>query len=159
MPMLGTPLAASRREPTRAVRLPEGVRLAIIDMVELGDDFILAGKRHGVKAQVMRRWLGRGECIAFLRKERSRFRQSACAQNEACLVQIRDTVDGNQMARVAAIKTLEQLDQEPSRQAGGTQTPGVTIRIVNVAPQPALIDVTPNAKPLPAHAEPSEPFE
>jgi hypothetical protein len=35
----------------------------------------------------------------------------------------------------------------------------VTIRIVNVAPQPALIDVTPNAKPLPAHAEPSEPFE
>jgi len=159
MPMLGTPLAASRREPTRAVRLPEGVRLAIIDMVELGDDFISAGKRHGVKAQVMRRWLGRGECIAFLRKERSRFRQSACAQNEACLVQIRDAVDGNQMARVAAIKTLEQLDQEPSRQAGDTQTPGVTIRIVNVAPQPALIDVTPNAKPLPAHAEPSEPFE
>jgi hypothetical protein len=35
--MFGTPIAASRREPARAVRLPEGVRLAIIDMVELGE--------------------------------------------------------------------------------------------------------------------------
>ena len=107
MPMIGSPLVASRPKPMRPVRIPEAVKLAITDMVELGDDFIAAGKRHGVKAQVMRRWLGRGECIAFLRKERSRFRQSACAQNEACLVQIRDAVDGNQMARVAAIKTLE----------------------------------------------------
>jgi hypothetical protein len=76
MPMFGTPIAASRREPVRAVRLPEGVKLAIIDMVELGDDFISAGKRHGVKPQGMRRWLGRAECISFLRRERARFRQT-----------------------------------------------------------------------------------
>ena len=109
MPMFGTPVVASRREPARAVRLPEGVRLAIIDMIELGDDFISAGKRHGVKAQVMRRWLGRAECISFLRKERARFRQSVCAQNEFVLAEIRDDSDGNQMARVHAVRARATL--------------------------------------------------
>jgi hypothetical protein len=66
--MFGTPVVASRPEPTRAARIPEKVRLAITDMVELGDDFVSAGKRHSVTAQMMRRWLGRAECISFLRK-------------------------------------------------------------------------------------------
>jgi len=147
MPMFGMPVVASRPEPVRAVRIPEGVRLAIIDMVELGDDFVLAGKRHGVKAQVMRRWLGRAECISFLRKERSRFRQTVCAQNEAILSEIRDDRDGNQMARVHAIKTLEQMDEEGSmRRSADLPTPGVTIRIVNVASQPApIVDITPRS--------------
>jgi hypothetical protein len=92
----------------------------------------------------MRRWLGRAECISFLRKERARFRVTICAQNEAILAQIRDDCDGNQMARVHAIKTLEQLDEEGSmRRSADLPTPGVTIRIVNVAPKPAPIDVTP----------------
>src|SRR6516162_5841696 len=122
MPMFGTPVAASRREPARAVRLPEGVRLAIIDMIELGDDFISAGKRHGVKPQVMRRWLGRAEAISFLRKERARFRQSVCAQNEAYLVAIRG--GDNSMAAVRAIQVLEGLDEQGSlRRVGSEQTP------------------------------------
>jgi len=147
MPMFGTPVAASRREPARAVRLPEGVRLAIIDMVELGDDFISAGKRHGVKAQQMRRWFGRAECISFLRKERARFRATVCAQIEAVLASIRDDRDGNQVARVNAIKVLEQLDVEPGR-AADLPSPGIVLKIVNVVPQPAPIDVTPAKAPL-----------
>jgi len=144
MPMFGTPIAASRREPARAVRLPEGVRLAIIEMVETGADFINAAKSNGLQPQTMRRWLGRAECIRFLRKERARFRATVCAQNEAILAQIRDDCDGNQMARVHAIKTLEQLDEDASlRRSGELPTPGVTIRIVNVVPQPAFGNVTP----------------
>jgi hypothetical protein len=65
----------------------------------------------------MRRWLGRAECISFLRKERARFRTFICAQNEAVLAQIPDDREGNQMARVHAIKTLERT--EPSRKASG----------------------------------------
>ena len=82
MPMFGTPVLASRPESVRAARVPEKVRLAITTMVEEGEDFISAGKRHGVTAQMMRRWLGRAEAISFLRAARSRFRQSACAANE-----------------------------------------------------------------------------
>jgi hypothetical protein len=147
MPMFGTPVLASRREPARAVRLPEGVKLAIIEMIETGADFISGAKSNGLQPQTMRRWLGRAECISFLRKERARFRQTICAQNEAILAQIRDDHDGNQMARVHAIKTLEQLDEEGSmRRSADLPTPGVTIRIVNVAPQPApIVDITPRS--------------
>ena len=148
MPMFGTPIAASRREPARAVRLPEVVRLAIIEMVETGADFISAAKSNGLQPQTMRRWLGRAECINFLRKERARFRATVCAQNEAVLAQIRDDRDGNQMARVHAIKTLEQLDEDVSLRRGGElPTPGVTIRILNVVPSAASVDVKPSPAP------------
>jgi hypothetical protein len=144
--MFGTPVVASRREPVRTIRLPEGVRLAIIDMVELGDDFIAAGKRHGVKAQVMRRWLGRAECISFLRKERSRFRQTVCAQNEAILAEIRDDRDGNQMARVRAVQVLEQLDETPAHRAGDAgNSRGIVLNIIHATPTAPTIDITPQA--------------
>ena len=143
MPMFGTPVLASRPEPVRAARVPEKVRLAITTMVEEGEDFISAGKRHGVTAQMMRRWLGRAECISFLRKERARFRATVCAQNEAVLVSIRDTSDGgNQMARVHAVRTLEQLADNEVARPSNAQTPGVVLKIVNVTPAP-IVDVTP----------------
>ena len=81
MPMFGTPVVASRREPARAVRLPEGIKRAIIEMVETGADFISAAKSNGLQPQTMRRWLGRAECISFLRRERARFRgDRLCAE-------------------------------------------------------------------------------
>jgi hypothetical protein len=131
MPMFGTPVLASRPESVRAARVPQAVKLAIVDMVELGIDFVAAGKQHGVSAQMMRRWLGRAEAITFLRQERSRFRQSACAQNEAFLVAIRG--GDNSMAAVRAIQVLEGLDEQGSlRRVGSEQTPGIVLKIVNI---------------------------
>src|SRR6516165_6177639 len=105
MPMFGTPIAASRREPARAVRLPQVVRLAIIEMVETGADFISAAKSNGLQPQTMRRWLGRAECISFLRKERARFDNSTPAQRR-------------KWAR-AAIKTRFENSTMKQRQAMG----------------------------------------
>jgi len=129
MPMFGTPVAASRPEPVRAVRVPERVRLAITTMVEEGLDFVAAGKRHGVSAQGMRRWLGRAEAISFLRAERSRFGQCACAQNEAYLIAIRS--GDNSMVAVRAIQVLEGLaDTEVARPSN--TAPGIVLRLVTV---------------------------
>ena len=131
MPMIGSPLVASRPAPVRAVRIPEKVRHAITAMVEEGLDFVSAGKQHGVTAQMMRRWLGRAEAITYLRAERSRFRQSVCAQNESYLVAIRG--GDNSMAAVRAIQVLEGLDEQGSlRRVGSEQTPGIVLKIVNV---------------------------
>ena len=138
MPMLGTPLAASRREPARAVRLPQAVKLAIVQIVEIGASFIDAAKSNGLQPQTMRRWLGRSEAISFLRKERSRFRQSACAANEAYLVAIRG--GDNSAAAVHAIRTLEQLADNEVARPSNAPSPGVTI-VIRQAPQP--IDITP----------------
>jgi hypothetical protein len=138
--MFGTPVLASRPEPVRAVRIPEAVKLAIIDMVELGDDFVSAGKRHNVSAQQMRRWLGRAAAISFLRAARSRFRQSACAANEAYLVAIRS--GDNNAAAVHAIRTLEQLADNEVARPSNAVSPGVTI-VIRQAPESAPRDITP----------------
>ena len=144
MPMFGTPVAASRPEPVRAVRVPERVRLAITTMVEEGLDFVAAGKRHGVPAQGMRRWLGRAEAISFLRAERSRFRQCACAQNEAYLIAIRS--GDNSMAAVRAIQVLEGLADTEAARPSNT-APGIVLRLVTVVQDAKAvgqaIDVTP----------------
>jgi hypothetical protein len=141
MPMIGSPLVASRPAPVRPVRIPEPVKAAITTMVEQGLDFVTAGQQHGVTPRRMREWLGRSETIAFLRKERARFRQSACAANEAFLVAIR--AGENSMAAVNAIKVLEQIADTEVAKPSNAPSPGVTIRIINQQPQPAPIDVTP----------------
>ena len=142
MPMIGSPLAASRREPARAVRIPDGVKRAIIGMIEDGLDFISAAKANGLQPQTMRRWLVRGEAISFLRKERARFRATVCAQNEAILADIRDNAE-NSMARVHAIKTLERLEDSEVARPSNAPSPGITLRIIHQMPQPTPIDVTP----------------
>jgi hypothetical protein len=105
-----------------------------------------------VTAQMMRRWLGRAECISFLRKERSRFRQSACAQNEAYLVAIR--AGDNSMAAVRAIQTLERLDETPVQRSGEPASPGVTIRIVNVSSPLPPVNITPEPRQIIDAGEP-----
>jgi hypothetical protein len=95
----------------------------------------------------MRRWLHRPELVGFLRRERAAFRQAICASNEAVLADIRDNA-ANSMSRVAAIKTLEQLDEETSaRRAGDTPSPGIVIRVLTVLPPAVPVDVTPSEAP------------
>jgi hypothetical protein len=149
MPMFGTPVVASRREPARAVRLPEGIKRAIIEMVETGADFISAAKSNGLQPQTMRRWLGRAECISFLRRERARFRATVCAQNEYVLADIRDHAL-NSMSRVHAIRTLEQLaDSEVARPSNAPDARGVSIRILNVTSvsEPPIVNVSSHGLP------------
>jgi hypothetical protein len=140
--MIGSPLVASRPEPARAARIPKSVQSAITTMVEEGEDFVSAGKRHGVTAQMMRRWLGRAEAISFLRKTRAQFRAAACAANEAYLVALR--AGDNSAAAVHAIRTLEQLsDHEMTRPSNAPQ-PGIQI-VIRHEPAP-IVDVTPTPR-------------
>jgi hypothetical protein len=139
--MFGTPVVSSRPEPVRPARVPEPVKQAIVTMVETGADFVAAGKQHGVTAQMMRRWLGRSEAITYLRKERSRFRQSVCAQNEYVLADIRDHAL-NSMSRVHAVRTLEQLADGEVARPSNAVSPGVTI-VIRQAPESAPRDITP----------------
>lgn len=118
-------------------------------MVEEGLDFVSAGRQHGVQAQRMRKWLGRPEAIRFLRAERSRFRQCACAGNEAHLVAIRG--GENSAAAVHAIRTLEQLSDNEIARPSNAPSPGIVLRVVNLvqdAKARPTIDVTPAKLPL-----------
>jgi hypothetical protein len=58
------------------------------------------------------------------------------------LCQIRDAADN--MPAVNAIKTLELIGDDEGLMRRATDTgPGISIRIVHQAPQPAPIDITP----------------
>jgi hypothetical protein len=151
---IGVPFAASpRREPDRARRIPESVKAACLAMIEEGLDFISAAKANGLKPDSMRRHLNTPQVVAFIRKERARFRASVCCANEYVLQEIRDNGE-NTMARVRAVQVLEQLDETPALRSGELVSPGVTIRLITIAPSSSVpsqlvpIDITP-PKPAP----------
>ena len=108
--------------------------------------FIEAAKLAGIKPDQMRRYLDRAEVRKLLLSTRRVFRSAICASDEGALLAIRDRA-ANAMARVAAIKTLEQIDvDDGGRSLPVARTPGITIRIVQqTAAAPSMVDVTPTA--------------
>ena len=104
-------------------------------------DLIAACAAAGVKPYRMRRYLDRPGVIAHLRAEHRKFREVVCCGNTAALRKVRDKSE-NGMAVVASCRAL---DGSQAEEAGRSDvpSPGVTIRILTVATQPAPIDITP----------------
>jgi hypothetical protein len=147
MGSINVPFAASGpRSPTKRPRgIPPAVRAALLKLVwdEEECDLVVAARASGLQPDTLRRWLNRSEVVGFVIRERAAKRLALCARNETVLAQIRDR-GGNEMARVNAVKALEQLDEQaPSSRAANLPTPGVTIRIINVSSPPAPIDIVP----------------
>jgi hypothetical protein len=149
------PLTASgSRDLKRPRPIPRTVRDAIVLMVygKLDDadckplDFVEAAKLAGIKPDVMRRYLDRGEVRVLLRNERRAFRDAICAGNEGALQRVRDK-SANGMATVAAVRALEQIEDADPHMRSVQESPHVTIRILNVAP------AAPVAAPVTEHRE------
>jgi hypothetical protein len=94
--------------------------------------------RGALNAPHVRRWL---------REQRLALLESINATNPEALRRIRDAEEGNQMAQVAAIKTLESmretLDPTPASGAATPMIPGLIVQIVHsngstetIGPQP-----------------------
>jgi hypothetical protein len=146
MGSITAPFAATGpRAPTERPRqIPQSVRAAALKMIHEGCDLVLAAQASGLRPDTLRRWLHRPELVGFLRRERAAYRQAICAGNEHALKSIRDEPGGNAVAKVNSIKCLEDMNEEGSlRRSSDVPSAGVTIRILNIAPQPAPIDVTP----------------
>ena len=97
-------------------------------MVYEGLRFDEAGVKHGLTVRTMRLALERPNALKYLREQKQVFRASISAQNVHSLADIRDN-SSNPIARVSAIKVLEQLDIVDG---GGTkqQPPGFALVIV-----------------------------
>jgi hypothetical protein len=145
------PIAASGRFDRKRPRpIPKAVREAISLMVVgkpndpdcTPHDFVQAAAAVGMTPFVLRRHLERPNVRAFLLAEKRAFTAMVCAANPASLARIRDTAV-NTMSRVAAVRALEQLDEEASTRPANPQTPGITIVVRTVSPPPPMVDVTP----------------
>jgi len=145
------PFAASGpRSPTERPRqIPPSVKAACLKMIHEGCDLVVAARASGLRPDTLRRWLHRPELVGFIRRERSALRTALCSSNEYFLAQIRAN-SANAMAQTKAISLLEAIDdQAPMRRASDLPSPGVTIRILNIAPQPAPSgDITPQPRQI-----------
>jgi hypothetical protein len=141
--------ASGPRSPTKRPRgIPPAVRAALLKLIwdEEECDLVIAARASGLRPDTLRRWLNRSEVVGFVLRERAAKRLALCARNETILGEIAAR-GGNEMARVNAVKALEQLDEQaPSSRTANLPTPGISIVIRTArepagAPQP--IDITP----------------
>lgn len=111
-------------------------------MVWDGLEWQEAAKTHNFHVVSMRKAMGSPHVQAYIRAERQVLRESLSPRNIHRLREIRDAADN--MPAIQAIRTLEQMSDEQSHgQSGASVSPGITIRIINQAPTPPTIDVTP----------------
>ena len=111
------------------------LRAALLDMVWKGSRRDDAAKANSMSIHGLREALRKPHVKAFYLAELGVLRESERPKTFHRLCSLRDQ-DENKNAAVAAAKALEQISDEQLRPNATVTTPGVTIRILNVAQQP-----------------------
>lgn len=120
-------------KPKRTPRIGRKLFAAIELIVFNGADLQDAATQSGLTTFQLRQAFGRPHVIAHLKERREVLRAAASGKNILRLCQIRDAADN--MPAVNAIKVLEQLgDGDAPGRSGVSHSPGLTIQILNVAP-------------------------
>lgn len=117
-----------------------------LDLMVYGDesgkryDHITAPRAVGFSTSAMRKALERPHVVRYLQEQKQVFRKSLSAANIHVLGEIRDD-SGNAMARLGAVKLLEQMDERAPAASSAYRnvTPGVVV-IVNAQRSTPLID-------------------
>jgi hypothetical protein len=135
MPVVAPLTSSGSRDLEKKPRpLPKAVKDAVTLMVygRQNDpdgkplDFIEAGNACGIKPDIMRRWLDKPAVRALIHVERRAFRAAICAGTELSLANIRDH-SRNDMARLGAVRVLENIAEEADARPRGPQTiPGLS---------------------------------
>jgi hypothetical protein len=121
------------RNKTPAPRVTKRIREAIDVMVERGLDYQHAAAEAGLTTRHLRFQLSKPHVAAYYREQCQVSRASTTARNILRLCEIRDAE--NNMPAVNAVRLLEQISDEQTNKPNSA-SPGVTIRILNIAAQP-----------------------
>jgi hypothetical protein len=130
-------------------------KLTVSGKLKVAMDLMLEGSRRddaakaaGMTPHGLREALKKAHVRAYWNRGLQVLRESERARNILALADVRDKSE-NAMARVASVKALEQLvdADDGSRGSEASVTPGLTIVIRHVLPEPPVrevIDITPN---------------
>jgi hypothetical protein len=140
---------------TRTVRITARVRAAVEAMVWQGLKRDDAAQAVGMKDNSLYVALRKPDVRAFYFSECEVLRMSGHARRIHRLESVVEQ-DENKMAVVQASRTLEGMGEDAQSRSAGSFDPHVTIRIVNVAPTPAVTTI--EAKPI-AEREPLERYD
>jgi hypothetical protein len=135
-------LPTESARPNRIDCMTPRVRKAVDLMVWHGKPYDEAAKEVGLTTRAMRLALGKPHVVAAVKRELQVLRESEQPRNIRRLVQIRDKADN--MPAVQAIDRLMRSPDDVAAGSGASASPGITIRIINQAPTPPTIDVTPD---------------
>lgn len=130
-------LAVIEQKPANKRLQIRGKLLHALDaMIWDGLEMVEAARNFKISAVAMRKALAKPHVQAYLRSERQVLRESLSPRNIHRLREIRDAA--NNMPAVQAIRTLEGMsDDHSAGGSGASASPGITIRIINQAPQQA----------------------
>jgi hypothetical protein len=125
----------------KPLRVRGKLRNAIEFAVTEGLEWSEASKKAGLTTRAMRKAQEKPHVIRYIRERKALFRAEINTKNEHRLAALRDQ-NSNQMAAVAAIKTLEQFERDQSSSPTLTRnvTPGVVVVINNHREPHALSD-------------------
>jgi hypothetical protein len=173
MPSSSPLLSTGKRDAARPRPIATNVRRAIRMMIEGVEgededgnvsvkmvDFIEAARHCEIAPDVMRKVLGRSEVQTLLRQERRIHLAGICAGNPTALRLVRDAPQGNQNAKVAAARVLEELGAadgvvgNPNSRYDDHARPGVTINVVSAGPTPVVIDGVAERPSIPSPQRP-----
>jgi hypothetical protein len=128
--------AAQPQNEAKPLKITRKVREAILAMVWEGLKRDAAATKAGIKDNSLYVALRRPDVKAFYLRELDVLRTSERARNIHTLAEVRDQTS-NQMARVQAVKALEQLaDDESGASVRANSLPGLQIVIQTGGPQP-----------------------
>ena len=131
-----TSLARNKQPPLRITkRVKDAIAVMVVDKRRWDD----AAREVGLTTRAMRLALEKPHVIAYMRKQLEVSRGARQVANFHRLCEIADAE--NNMPAVQAIRALEQISDEQTN-TKQTTSPGVTIRIVNVAATPAQHEQT-----------------
>lgn len=152
MPSTGSALSVSDKLSTSLVEQPKSspiervtgkVRTAIEAMVWEGLPRSKAAEKAGISEHGLYKALRKPPVKAFYMEQLDVLRTSERARNIHALVEVRDGT-GNAMARVGAVKVLEQISDEAGSHRSSVTPPGLTIIIENgsslTQPAPRIIN-------------------
>lgn len=130
------PALKSDQKPERKLKITPRVRDAIHNMVWLGLKRDEAATNAGIKDNSLYIALRRPDVKAYYLKELDVLRTSERARNIHTLAEVRDQTS-NQMARVQAVKALEQISDEEQGNRTAQSSPGMVI-VINNGPVPSV---------------------
>lgn len=135
-------------KPGKELRITRKVRTAIHAMVWEGLKRADAAEKAGIKDNSLYIALRRPDVKAFYMRELDVLRTSERARNIHTLAEVRDQTS-NQMARVQAVKALEQIDEQAAEGSGRSNAlPGLQIVVVTAGAQRPMVDITPSVVPI-----------
>ena len=135
-----TPQALSAKTRSPAGRVQGKLRIALNAMVFEGLPLDKAAQAADLTTRALRSAIEKPHVRKYLREQKQVFRASVSSQNIHVLADLRDK-SGNDMARLGAVKVLEQIDDPASGNNGQIKAPGFTI-IVNTTDAKPTISAT-----------------